>query len=156
MLSDFSSESFLVSTEISSCVPSFDMKLDFFDALSEGDVERASQVFSISGVLLFPGVRPMVGRPLVQRMMGIIRRRYDDILWRPIGPVVGSGGWVVTSWSVSGTFKQSRGRYTNEVLSLARIDAAGKIAVLSDYFKDTTAFTPLARTADPKLDCAVL
>jgi ketosteroid isomerase-like protein len=143
MSNSFSSEQFLSSSNVQTSIePTFDMKTDFFDALSIGNIEQASQVFASNGVLLFPGARPMEGRMLIKRMLGIIRRKYDTIAWRPIGPVVSSDGWVVTSWSVAGTFRHTQGAYRNEVLSLARLDLDGKIAILSDYFKDTLAFAP--------------
>ena len=125
--------------------PTFDMQVDFFDALSEGNVDKAAGTFASNGTLLFPGLRPVEGRPLVRRMLGIIRRRYDHIRWRPTGPAIGSGSWLVTGWSVSGTFKNSVLPYENEVLSLIRLDTEGRISRLSDYFKDTLAFHP-ART----------
>ena len=141
----FSSESFLSYSSPAQVQPSFSMKDDFFDALSANEIDRAASVFASEGVLLFPGVRPMEGRALVKRMLGIIRRRYDEISWRPIGPVVSSNGWIVTSWSVHGTFKGAHQSYDNEVLSLARLDDDGRIAMLSDYFKDTGAFSPTPR-----------
>lgn len=122
--------------------PAFDMKRDFFDALSSNDIRRAASVFAEDGSLLFPGLRPMKGRPLVERMLGIIRRRYDDIAWRPTSPVITSAGWMVTSWDVAGTFRNSAQPYSNDVVSLAQLDHSGKILVLSDYFKDTLAFHP--------------
>ena len=124
--------------------PAFDMRTDFFDALSAGDIERAANTFALDGSLLFPGLRPVKGRALVKRMLGIIRRRYEVIVWESSGPAVLDNGWLVTSWSVSGTFKDSNLPYENEVLSLVRLDAAGLIVSLSDYFKDTLAFQPKA------------
>ncbi len=128
----------------------FDMKLDFFDALSAGDIDTAIKVFAEDGVLLFPGLRPVLGHALLRRILKIIRQRYDDIAWDPPGVIVCSGDWVATAWTVRGTFKRSGLAYYNEGLSLVRLDDEGRIAVLSDYFKDTLAFTPdsTARGAD--------
>ena len=128
--------------QVETLKPTFDMQSDFFDALSEENIVKAADTFALNGSLLFPGLRPVVGRPLVKRMLGIIRRRYDTIRWRPAGPAIGSGGWLVTSWTVSGTFRNSALPYENEVLSLIQLDADGRIAMLSDYFKDTLAFHP--------------
>lgn len=137
----FSTEAFLSSyTNPNLIQPAFDLKEDFFDALSIGEIERAADVFADDGVLLFPNVRPMEGRALVKRMLGIIRRRYTSIAWRPIGPVLASNGWLVMSSAVTGTFRVSDLPYENEVLTLVKLDPAGKVAVLSDYFKDTNAF----------------
>ena len=152
----YSSETFLTSsTQREPGKPCFDMQRDFFDPLSQGDIERAADVFARDGVLLFPGVRAMQGQALVRRMLGIIRRRYQEITWRPIGPFIGSDGWTVTSWSVSGTFTHTGLPYENEVLSLVRLNQDGKIAILSDYFKDTLAFSPpRAETASRQLTAA--
>ena len=116
------------------------MKRDFFDALTLNDIDRAASVFAESGVLLFPGIRPIKGRALVKRMLGLIRRKYERIEWQPIGPTISSNGWMVTTWEVSGRFEGTSLPYENEVLSLGRLDENGKIAMLSDYFKDTVAF----------------
>ncbi len=141
MSNAYSSEPFLSSSSpIAQTPPAFDMKVDFFDALSSWDIGQAASVFADDGVLLFPGVRPMQGRPLVKRMLGIIRRRFKDIRWEPMGPPISTNGWLVTSWSVRGVFVEGDLPYLNEVLSLARLDAEGKIAMLSDYFRDTQAF----------------
>lgn len=123
-------------------VPAFDMKADFFDALTQGNVDRAAGTFAEDGTLLFPGLRPVRGRALVKRMLSIIRRRYDEIVWTPASPLISSGEWMVTSWSVNGTFKETGLPYQNEVLSLIQLDSEGKIKLLSDYFKDTQAFHP--------------
>jgi ketosteroid isomerase-like protein len=148
----FEGETFLadaVSFNKISSSPIFDMKTDFFDALSAGDIDRAASVFAVDGVLLFPGLRPVKGRPLVKRLLGVIRRRYEDIAWRPTGPTLSAQGWVVTTWTVAGTFRQTGAAYDNEVLSLVRLDSDGRIAMLSDYFKDTLAFHP-TQSAAPK------
>lgn len=129
-----------LSPEFRPAVPAFDMRADFFDALTEGNIDRAAGTFAEDGTLLFPGLRPVRGRALVKRMLGIIRRRYAEILWTPASPTIASGEWMVTSWSVSGTFKETGLPYENEVLSLIQLDTDGKIRLLSDYFKDTQAF----------------
>ena len=123
-------------------VPAFDMKADFFDALSSGDIERAASTFSADGELLFPGLRPVRGHSLLKRMLGIIRRRYDDIVWTSLRAPIQSADWMVVSWEVVGTFRDSAMPYENEGVSIIRLDAHGKIAMLSDYFKDTLAFQP--------------
>ena len=146
-----------ISLDTNGTHPSFDMKVDFFDALSSNDIDRAASVFAEEGSLLFPGLRPMKGRLLVKRMLGVIRRRYDDIVWQPTSPVIASGGWMVTSWDVAGTFKNSAQLYSNDVVSLAQLDRSGKILVLSDYFKDTLAFHPgrqIPASADPRYDAS--
>lgn len=127
--------------------PSFDIGSEFFDALSAGDIDTAAMTFASEGRLLFPGLRPVQGRPLVKRMLGIIRRRYDVIRWEPSRPLIQHDRWMLTSWRVHGTFKDSRLAYENEGVSLIRLESDGKIAMLSDYFKDTLAFDPKARTS---------
>lgn len=125
--------------------PAFNLKLEFFDALSTGDIETAANTFAADGQLLFPGLRPVQGRPLVKRMLGIIRRRYNDIAWQPNRTIIQSEGWIVTSWTVQGTFRDSALLYQNEGVSVIELDGQGRIAMLSDYFKDTLAFQPPAR-----------
>lgn len=142
------SDSFATAQPSRALQPTFDMQADFFDALSAGDIDRAANVFASDGTLLFPGLRPVQGRSLVKRMLGIIRRRYETIAWSRTSPFIGSDGWLVASWSVSGTFKESALLYDNEVLSLVRLSADGRISMLSDYFKDTLAFHP-SRTNTP-------
>ena len=138
----YSSEPFLKTSTTTDTNPAFDMQRDFFEALTLNDVDRASNVFADNGVLLFPGLRAIEGRPIVRRMLGIIRRKYEHIAWLPMGPTISSNGWMVTTWSVTGRFVGTSVPYENEVLSLARLDQDGKIAILSDYFKDTLSFHP--------------
>lgn len=125
--------------------PSFDLTTEFFGALSSGDIETASNTFAPDGELLFPGLRPVQGRPLVKRMLGIIRRRYDIIDWQPDRPLIQHDRWMLTSWRVRGVFRGTFQSYENEGVSLIRLEAHGKIAMLSDYFKDTLAFDPKGR-----------
>ena len=147
---DLTSPASLLPSFNPSIPPAFDMKTDFFEALSRGDIARAASTFAEDGKLLFPGLRPMVGRPLVKRMLGIIRRRYEDIAWTPGAPAIAAGAFIVTSWSVSGTFKDSGLPYENEVLSLVQLDSDGRIKLLSDYFKDTQAFHPSRSSTAPE------
>lgn len=120
---------------------SFDMKEDFFDALSANDIGRAADVFAADGVLLFPGLRPVSGRPLVKRMLSLIRRRYSSISWE-MNSTIYADSWLVSAWSVFGKFQQTGSKYENEGVSLIKLDDAGRIIMLSDYFKDTLSFSP--------------
>lgn len=128
-------------------LPTFDLGTEFFGALSSGDIDTAANTFSLEGELLFPGLRPVQGRPLVKRMLGIIRRRYDNIDWQPDRPLIRHERWMLTSWRVRGIFKGTCQSYDNEGVSLIRLGEDGKIAMLSDYFKDTLAFDPKGRTS---------
>ena len=121
----------------------FDMKEDFFDALSANDIGRAADVFAADGVLLFPGLRSVSGRPLVKRMLGLIRRKYSNITWN-INSTIYADSWLVSAWSVYGEFQQTGAKYENEGISLIKLDPAGRITMLSDYFKDTLSFSPSA------------
>lgn len=141
---------FQAAADLAPLHPSFDMKKDFFDALTIGDISRAASVFSEDGVFLSPGLRPIKGRAMVQRILGMIRRRYDHIEWQQTVPMVSSGGWLATGWTVYGTFKNTKLPYENEVLSLVKLNEQGKIAILSDYFKDTLAFQPPPAPLSPE------
>ena len=119
-----------------------EIEVEFFTALSNGDIAAAADVFSIDGELLFPGLRPVRGKALIKRMLGIIRRRYGTIAWRSSRAPIQTDDWIVLSWEVSGIFRESALDYVNEGVSIIRLDRDRKIVMLSDYFKDTGTFFP--------------
>ncbi|WP_158809997.1 nuclear transport factor 2 family protein [Beijerinckia sp. L45] len=85
----------------------------------------------------------MAGRPLVKRMLGLIRRRDTTISWE-MDSVINTDSWLTSPWSVRGEFQNTGASYVNEGLSLIRLNRDGRIAMLSDYFKDTVAFSATA------------
>lgn len=124
-----------------------EIEIEFFEALSNGDIATAADVFSADGELLFPGLRPVRGKALIRRMLGIIRRRYETIAWRSSRAPIRTDDWIVLSWEVNGIFRESALDYVNEGVSIIRLDKAGKIEMLSDYFKDTGTFFPTTVTS---------
>lgn len=119
-----------------------DVQAKLFDALSSGNTDAAAMLFAEECTFLFPGLRPVRGRALVTRTFRLIRRRYNEISWQSASDVLANTNWIVSAWTVEGTFKGSGLSYKNEGLSLIRLNAQGQIVVLSDYFKDTLSFKP--------------
>lgn len=133
--------------------PAFDMQADFFDALSADDIGRAAQVLADDVLFLFPGIRPVHGKALTTRMLRVIRRRFLDIRWTRTMSIQAEPDWLISTWSVTGTFVGG-GVYRNEVVSIVRLDQDGKVAYLSDYFKSTD-FTARAAGAAPQLEASL-
>ncbi len=116
--------------------PSFDMQSDFFDALSCDDIPRAANILADNVLFLFPGIRPVQGKMLTTRMLRVIRRRFLDIRWTQTMAIHAEPDWMISTWTVEGSFVGG-GDYRNEVVSVVRLDAEGRVAYLSDYFKST-------------------
>ena len=121
--------------------PIFDMQVDFFDRLSDNDITAAAEVLADNCLFLFPGLKPVHGVALTTRMLRIIRRRFADIRWTQTFSVSAEPDWMISGWTVEGTFAAG-GVYRNEVVSIVRLDVHGKVAYLSDYFKSTDFSAP--------------
>jgi ketosteroid isomerase-like protein len=128
------------STMLRARQPIFDMQTDFFDRLSDNDIPGAGAILADNCLFLFPGLKPVHGAALTTRMLRIIRRRFADIRWTRTFSVNAEPDWMISAWTVKGTFAQG-GEYNNEVVSVVRLDVNGKVAYLSDYFKSTD-FSP--------------
>ena len=89
----------------------------------------------------WPSIR--IGAAACKTYAGLIRRKYSNITWN-INSTIYADSWLVSAWSVYGEFQQTGAKYENEGISLIKLDPAGRITMLSDYFKDTLSFSPSA------------
>jgi ketosteroid isomerase-like protein len=111
----------------------------FMRDLERRDLKVLKPWFSEETVLWVPPRPPVKGARRILCMFRAIFRMYADIHWR-VTEVHPLGGrrylYLTESW---GTIGQGT-PYTNHVLTLIEFDAEGRIASLSDYFKDTAIF----------------
>jgi hypothetical protein len=122
-------------------IPLFDMQADFFDRLSDFDIAGAADILAEDCLFLFPGLKPVHGKALTTRMLRVIRRRFAEIRWTRTMSINAEPDWMISAWTVKGTFAGG-GVYANEVVSVVRLDALGRVAYLSDYFKSTDFSAP--------------
>jgi hypothetical protein len=125
--------------------PLFDMQVDFFDRLSDFDIAGAAEILAEDCLFLFPGLKPVHGAALTTRMLRVIRRRFAEIRWTRTMSLNAEPDWMISAWTVNGTFAGG-GAYVNEVVSVVRLDSAGRVAYLSDYFKSTDFSAPAPMT----------
>ena len=109
------------------------------DVVERRDHRALEEWFAESAEVWIPPRPPVRGARRILAMFRIIFRRYAEIHWR-VTAVHELGErrciYLTDSWgSVDGGVP-----YHNHVLSLLELDAEGRIASLSDYFKDTAIF----------------
>ncbi len=109
------------------------------DDLEKRNLDVLRGWFSEKSVLWMPPTEPIEGDRRILAMFRIIFRMYTEIHWK-VKDVYAVGGnryiYSTESWGTIG--KQTP--YKNSILSIIDFDADGRIAYLSDYFKDTAIF----------------
>ena len=123
--------------------PCFDVQADFLDALSYDDMDALDHILAQDCVLLFPGIRPVMGAPLVKRVLRSVRRRYNVLSFQAVLQLRSPRDFLIVTSMVRGMRKDGV-PYANEVMSLIRLDEDGRVAMISDYFKSTTFLTERA------------
>lgn len=109
------------------------------DDLETRDLERLRSWFTDESRLWIPPAGPVTG---IRRILALFRatfRMYGEIHWRvtEVHPLGGSRYVYLTeSW---GTTDEGR-PYRNDIATIVDFDEEGRIASLSDYFKDTAIF----------------
>ncbi len=105
---------------------------------------RLARWMTDTTVFWVPPREPVTGGRRVLALMRAIFSAYETLDWTvrhiyEVGP-----SRVVYFHETVGTLAKSREPYTNQVVTLIDFDEQGRIAYLSDYFKSTSAFTPLS------------
>lgn len=113
--------------------------LEFMTDLEKRDLDVIKRWFSDSSVLWVPPTEPIEGQRRIVAMFRLIFRMYTEIHWKVTDIYAVSAQrfiYATESWGVIG--KQTP--YKNHVLTIIEFDASGRIAYLSDYFKNTAIF----------------
>lgn len=107
--------------------------------LESRDLKRLAAWFSDRSDLWVPPAAPVTGGRRILALFRAIFRMYGDLHWQ-VKDVhgIGEGRFVYfsDSWGTIGAGT----RYRNQVATVVRFDEEGRIATLSDYFKDTAIF----------------
>ena len=104
------------------------------------DLERLEAWFGEDSVVWVPPAGPVRGARRIKALFRAIFRRYHDIRWtiEKVYPV--DERTVIYEHASKGTL--GRGApYANRAVTILEFDPHGKIASLSDYFKDTRTFS---------------
>lgn len=114
--------------------------LAFVRDLQAKHLERLGRWFTESSRIWVPPSSPVVGRKRILALFRAIFRRYTELNWEVerIYSIDGSTAvFASKSWGVIGAEKM----YRNAILTLIQFGRTGKIEYLSDYVKDTKAFS---------------
>ena len=117
--------------------PCFNVQADFLDPLSYDDIDALDHILALDCVLLFPGLRPVVGARFVKRVLRGVRRRYNVLSFKVVLQLRSPKDFLIVNSIVQGMRKDGV-PYSNEVMSLIRLDGEGRVALISDYFKSTS------------------
>jgi ketosteroid isomerase-like protein len=109
-----------------------------FAAMNERDVELLVARLAPAAVFHFPGTKPLEGPDRIARFIKILFHRYPRLEFTT-GRVIADERCAAVEWTNEG---EDRGGepYRNAGVTVIEL-AAGKIAYLSDTFKDTAVFT---------------
>lgn len=117
-----------------------DLCLAFMDDLETRDLERLRRWFTEQSVLWMPPRAPVQGSSRILATFRGIFRLYREIHWRVTEVHVVSDRryiYATDSWGIIGDTTP----YQNHILTIVEFGGDGRIAYLSDYFKDTAIFS---------------
>jgi ketosteroid isomerase-like protein len=83
----------------------------------------------------FPGSATVRGCRKIIVFLKAVLRKYPELQFT-IENIIADKGWAAAVWSNKGKFKNGE-PYSNQGVTLVKI-SAGKIVLISDYFKDTS------------------
>lgn len=111
----------------------------FVRDLDAHDLRRLEPWFSEATLICIPPEEALRGTRRILAFFRAVFRRYEELHWRvtDVYPVAaGRCIYLTDSWG-----RRGGAPYRNHIVTLIDFDAEGRIAYLSDYFKDTAAFT---------------
>jgi ketosteroid isomerase-like protein len=114
-----------------------ELQRQFFDLISQNNLDAAMEIFSEEAVFHFPNFPEMKGRRAIRKMLGMFARRFAEIRWVTQPEIFcAAESLIVSRWKVQGTFKTGKD-YSNEGVSILRVDPAGRVTFIKDYFTST-------------------
>jgi limonene-1,2-epoxide hydrolase len=118
----------------------------FMDDLESRELKRLERWFSDTTELWVPPAAPVTGGRRILAMFRAIFRMYADLHWK-VTEVHAIGErrffYLTDSWGTIGEATP----YRNHVATVIVFDEEGRIASLSDYFKDTAIFRQGQKTS---------
>lgn len=114
--------------------------LAFVRDLQSKHLERLGRWFSESSRIWVPPLNPVVGKKRILALFRAIFRRYTELNWEVQRIYSINGGTVIFASKSWGILRADE-TYRNSILTLIQFGRTGKIEYLSDYVKDTKAFS---------------
>lgn len=115
----------------------FDVQRDVLDHVSSGQFEALAAALAPDCLLLLPGLRPVSGTTLIKRVLRGIRRRYQSLRFETVLQFRSPDDVFVANSMVHGR-RNDGSFYENDVITLVRLDRSGRVALITDYYKDTS------------------
>lgn len=108
-----------------------------FEAMNARDLEPLAALFHPEAVFHFPGTVPVKGPDAIARFLRILLRRFPTLAFAP-GRVIAEGDRAAVEWTNEGADRNGA-PYRNAGVTVLELEE-GRIAYLSDTFKDTSVF----------------
>lgn len=115
----------------------FDVKRDLLDCIAENRFEAFDATLAPDCLLLLPGMRPVSGAALVKRVLRGLRRPYLTLRFDTVLHFRSADDMFVANSKVHGQ-RRDGATYDNDALTLVRLDRVGRIALVTEYYKDTS------------------
>ncbi len=109
----------------------------FFDLLNQRDMTAFENLLAENVQLYFPKTKPLLGKERVIRFFSILFKRFPNLEFKVEGNVV-QGPKAVVHWTNRG-MRKNQEPYNNEGATWLEMKD-GKVALISDFFKDTGKF----------------
>ena len=109
----------------------------FFDLLNKRDMAAFENLLAENVKFYFPKTKPLLGKERVMRFFNILLKRFPKLEFKVEGNVV-QGPKAVVHWTNQGVRKDQE-PYNNEGATWLEMED-GKVALISDFFKDTGKF----------------
>jgi ketosteroid isomerase-like protein len=109
----------------------------FFDLLNQRDMTAFENLLTENVEFHFPKTKPLLGKEMVIRFFNILFKRFPRLEFKVEGSVV-QGPKAVVHWKNRGVRKDQE-PYENEGATWLEMED-GKVAFISDFFKDTGKF----------------
>jgi len=109
-----------------------------FEAMNTRELSGLLALLADDAVFHFPGTRPIEGPDRIRRFIEILFHRYPELRFA-VGRVIADETSVAVEWTNRGTSRKGEPYANAGVTVLVLRD--GRIAYLSDTFKDTTVFS---------------
>jgi ketosteroid isomerase-like protein len=108
-----------------------------FEAMNARDLDPLADAMHEDAEFHFPGAEPLRGPKAIARFLKILLRRFPDLEFET-GRIIAEGDRAAVEWTNAGRDRAGEA-YRNAGVTVLEL-RAGKIAYMSDTFKDTAAF----------------
>jgi len=107
-----------------------------FDAMNARDPSAFAGLLAEGAVFHFPGTKPIDGAARIEKFVKILFFRYPVLAFE-LHRVICEDRCAAVEWTNAGA-DRSGAPYRNAGVTVIELDADGRVAYLSDTFKDTS------------------